>query len=730
MLRWLSFFGAIAVVVAGAVFYLYKGPPDAYLIKAPEVGVKRNAPAAHEEKVAEAQQQAEHPAAPPVAAGPWNRVVAVTPRVVIPDARLTAVRTIQVPSMRDGKLLFVGTEIKLKNGEPLPPDVIKREIVYLVTEVQADETLPPEKQILLDGKRYRPLMPLEDVQPKKVRTRREERYFLPIDEGTAIKDGQLLALLDPSLAIDELNSKLAKMEAAEAERVASEYIREYYRAKYDMLVNLKTAATKDEVNEARAGWERYKQEVVSKGEEVKVAARELRQTETILELHAIRSTMNGQVKQLVRKGGEAVHNLEPVLEMVDLSKLRIRAKVDLQDLHSLPDPRDPSDKRQVNVEATSFVAPQDVLTGHMGDVTGVAVSKDGQIVSVSEDRSARIWEKSLKQCRERLVLWQPAAIKAVACTGPKAERNLCLTGSADGSAWLYDLDAKDDRAPQIGQLTDGHTKAINSVAFSPDGRWAVTGGEDRVICLWDIANAKLLQKFPAEWGHKSGVTSVTFLADPHDAGKLNVVSAGRDFALLVWPLGADGKPGQPTRLERRGGEVTTLGVGGSDPNGNPLLLFDQRNELRVMSLNGALWGSLSATGGSSFSRLALFSPDGTLILAAGGGGRLGLWRAPTDKMRGHEVQHLVWTSSRDEQAVTHCGAFSPDGKFLVTGTAKGNVIVWPMPDKDAFKEPLVAKVFNVDPEVNVGQVRLTLEMDNPKNRLLPGDVVTLVVYPE
>jgi WD40 repeat protein len=729
MLRWFSFFGAIALVIAGAVFYLYKGPPDTYF-KEPEVGVKRNAPAAHDEKVALANQQAEHPAAPPVAAGPWNRVVAVTPRVVIPDARLTAVRTIQVPSMRDGKLLFVGTEIKLKNGETPGPDVIKQAIVYLVTEKQPAENVPPEQLVLIDGKEYRALAPFEEVRPKQVRTTRQFRYFTTIEEGASVKKDQLLALLDPSLAIDELNSKLAKMEAADAERLASEKIRDYYEARYRMLLNLGPSASKDEVNEARAGWERYKQEVVSKGEEVKVAARELRQTETILELHAIRSTMNGEIKQLVRKGGEAVHNLEPVLEMVDLSKLRIRAKVDLQDLHSLPDPKDPSDKRQVNVEATSFVAPQDVLTGHMGDVAGVAVSKDGQIVSVSEDHSVRIWEKNLKQCRERLVLSQPNAVKAVACTGPKAERNLCLTGSADGSAWLYDLDAKDDRAPQIGQFTDGHTKAINSVAFSPDGRWAVTGGEDRVICLWDIANAKLLQKFPAEHGHKSGVTSVTFLADPHGAGKLNVVSAGRDFALLVWPLGADGTPGQPTRLERRGGEVTTLGVGGADPNGNPLLLFDQRNELRVMSLNGALWGSLSATGGSSFSRLALFSPDGTLILAAGGGGRLGLWRAPTDKMRGHEVEHLVWTSSRDEQAVTHCGAFSPDGKFLVTGTAKGNVIVWPMPDKDAFKEPLVAKVFNLDPEVNVGQVRVTLEMENPKQRLLPGDVVTLVVYPE
>jgi WD40 repeat protein len=413
--------------------------------------------------------------------------------------------------------------------------------------------------------------------------------------------------------------------------------------------------------------------------------------------------------------------------MVDLSKLRVRARVDLQDLDSLPDPDNPQDKRVVDVEATRDVAPlpHGILAGHMGEVTGVAVSKDNQIVSVSDDRTVRVWAKEGTPWRQRVMWRRDTSVRAVACTGLKADKNLCLIGAADGIARLYDLaELKEVRA-----FEGGHNKPITSVAFAPDGRWAVTGGEDRAICLWDVDSGQVLQRFPA--GHGGQVTSVTFLAaGPEDNPRLIVVSAGRDDALMVWPLKADGSPERPLRLPGRGGEVLTLGVNAKDNE----VLFDQGRELRVLSWDkdggyAALVGSLSATGGTNFSRLALFSPDGNLILASGGPGRLGLWRAPTDKTRGHELERLVWTS-RDDQAATTCGAFAPNGAFFVTGTQGRKVIVWPMPKPEDVERRLVARVFNRDPEVTSGQVKVTLEIDNPPPYLLPGGEVTLVVYPE
>jgi len=725
MLRWLSLFGALALVAIAVVFYVYGGPPTT-LIPGPEVGVQ-NPPPAHEGRQAVAQP-GEAPARDQ--AGPWTRVLAATPRVVIPGARLTAIATPQVPAMRDGQLLFLGSEIK--PGETAPPGAFEQEVSYLVTETEAPspDKAPPADWVQSANRWYRPLTKRDDVRPNKVRLYREKRWFRLVDEGTQVKEGDLLALVDPSLAVDDLSIKLAKLDAAEADRASSEKSREEYKERWlraDQLYK-QGAGSKEDATAAKLGYDHYVYETINKAEGVKVAGKELRQAETILDLHSIRSKINGEVKQLIKRRGEAVHNLETVLEMQDHSKLRIRGPVDLQDLDSLPDPRNPEDKRVVYVEATRMVPPMPhgILTGHYDAVNGVAVSKDNQIISVSEDHTACIWRKDPTGRRDRKVVKHKAAVRAVACTPPAlADKNLFLTGAADGVARLFDLAA--DGCTLVREFTNGHKEGgINSVAFSPDGRWAVSGGDDRAICLWDVDSGALLQRFPGESGHKAGVTSVAFLYVGRDK-KLSVASAGRDNALIVWPLDGNGAPERAILLDRRGGEVTTLGV---NPNGTEVL-FDQGKDLRVVSSeDGSLLGNMSATGGGSFSKLALFSPDGHLVLTSSGAGGLQLWQAPTPQTRGHELQQLVWTSSRDERAVTNCGAFAPDKSFLVTGTQNRTVIVWPMPSPEEVESRPTAKVIALDPEVSSGQVRVTAEMDNPGGRLLPGYNVTLVVYPE
>jgi hypothetical protein len=728
MLRWLSFFGAIALVVIGVVFYVYKGPPATYFTP-PEPQVDKKLTARPGEKEAQAA-----PAPAPAASGLMSGEVAVTPLVVISGARLTALSTPQVPSLHDGQILFLGTEIK--PGEARPANAFKQDMSYLVTEAGPGETGPQEGWVQVGNKWYRPLKKDEDAKPFKLRLHRAEKWFRPVDEGTEVKKDDLLAVIDPVTAVDELSIRVAKLDAAEADKVASEKIREFTQKHLDTVTKLfaNGAATREEVQEAKASYDRYYQEVISKGEAVKVASKELRQAETMHRLHEIRSKINGQVKQLIKHEGEAVKNLDPVLEMQDHTTLRIRARVDLQDMANLPNPRDPKDTRVLQVEATRLVPPlpNGVLTGHFDAVTGVAVSKDNRrIVSVSEDRTARVWQTDLTQRKAHRELRHPAAVRAVACTPPAAEKNLFLTGAADGVARLYDLGVED--VPLVRQLTGGHREAINCVAFSPDGRWAVTGGDDRAVVLWDV-EAGTGKPFPADKGHRHGVTSVAFLTVGPEK-KLSVVSAGRDNALIVWQLSADGTPEKVDRFDRRGGDVTTLGV---NPDGSQLL-FDQGKDLGVVSsVTGALVGRITAPGGANWVKLALFSPDGKLVLASTGAGRMHLMRAPTAEHRGHELEQLVWTSSRDEQAQTNCGAFAPDGSFCVTGTQSRNVIVWPMPKADEVDRPLTARIINLDPEVTSGQVRVTADLDNrqtadpdhPQGRLLPGDVVTLVVYPE
>ena len=57
----------------------------------------------------------------------------------------------------------------------------------------------------------------------------------------------------------------------------------------------------------------------------------------------------------------------------------------------------------------------------------------------------------------------------------------------------------------------GHTHYVNSVAFSQDGQWIVSGSNDGIICVWN-ATTGAMKGVPLT-GHTSSVNSVAFSPD-------------------------------------------------------------------------------------------------------------------------------------------------------------------------------------------------------------------------
>ncbi len=421
---------------------------------------------------------------------------------------------------------------------------------------------------------------------------------------------------------------------------------------------------------------------------------------TQLNHHEIRSKIPGDIKAILKQKGEAVRNMEPVMYIQNPNLVRIEALADMQHKNFL------YKGRKVDVEPYQPKSPIQVLTGHFQEVNGVAVSndpKDPQIVSVGEDGTLRIWDRG--SSRDLWILSHPSPsgvipLKSVACT-PRtaADAELCFTGGNDGSGRIWNLATLRKLAAnrkEVGkksheellkevsvELADRHRGPINRAAFSPNGKFCVTGGEDRQIRVWNAVTGALEYNFEA--GHRGRVTYVQFTPDVQP--DYHLVSAGGDSTLIYWQVGAKSAQRIPTRFDHRSGNVTAPGVSLDGKR----VLFDLGKELRVLTLpDGQTEGVLQYPSASvNFTTMAQFSPNGKVILAtAASEGRLQLWRAPEGKSRAYEFWHLVWTG-----AAATCGAFSPDGSFVVTGMKDRQVLVWPVPGENELnREKLTATI--------------------------------------
>ena len=60
-------------------------------------------------------------------------------------------------------------------------------------------------------------------------------------------------------------------------------------------------------------------------------------------------------------------------------------------------------------------------------------------------------------------------------------------------------DVRDPARPQrLGSPLTGHTSAVFSVAFAPDGHTLATGSDDNSVILWDVASLLHLRDHAAE----------------------------------------------------------------------------------------------------------------------------------------------------------------------------------------------------------------------------------------
>jgi eukaryotic-like serine/threonine-protein kinase len=326
-----------------------------------------------------------------------------------------------------------------------------------------------------------------------------------------------------------------------------------------------------------------------------------------------------------------------------------------------------TEARESDAQGSAFTALQawDAATGKSlgpafrqpGWLTAMAFGGDsltlftatvqGQVVRHTETPAGRLQES---------VLLHPVPVRSLAVS---PDGRYLLTGGTDRLARLYEVGS--DRPVAVLR----HRTPLSAVAFGPAGRGLRTASPGDAVRSWE--GTEQFQASPPE-RHPAKVRAVAVSPDGQ-----RVATGADDRFVRLWEL-ADGKLRLLGALPQHPSPVATVAF---SPGGN-LLATSTHQHKGAFLWDAATRGQQGVLGHPAVVWKVAFSPTDDLVATAGYDRGVWIWTTTGQPVAGPLVHGGLVTAV----------AFSPDGRTLLTGSADGAVRRWDVTTGVSRGQPL------------------------------------------